>query len=60
MSQEYDYGDYNRSGMFAFSFSMVVTLAFFVYVAFIHSGVDLKEMQTEPVKTEAPAESEGA
>jgi hypothetical protein len=45
MSQDYQYGDYNRGGMLAFSFSMVITLAFFVYVAFIHSGVDLKEME---------------
>lgn len=44
MSQTYNYGDYNRGGMIAFWFSMVVTLVFFVYVAFIHSGVDLKEM----------------
>lgn len=45
MSQDYKYGDYNRGGMLAFSFSMVITLAFFVYVAFIHSGVDLQEMK---------------
>lgn len=44
MSQDYQYGDYNRGGMLAFSFSMVITMAFFVYVAFIHSGVDLKEI----------------
>ena len=45
MSQDYQYGDYNRGGMLAFSFSMVITMAFFVYVAFVHSGVDLKELQ---------------
>lgn len=45
MSQTYDYGDYNRGGMLAFSFSMVVTLVFFVYVAFIHSGVNLDEIK---------------
>jgi hypothetical protein len=48
----YNYGDYNRGGMLAFSFSMVITLTFFVYVAFIHSGVDLNEIPKEPAKTE--------
>ena len=52
MSQEYDYGDYNRGGMLAFSFSMVVTLAFFVYVAFVHSGVDLQEIEKDQPKVE--------
>ena len=62
MSQDYQYGDYNRGGMLAFSFSMVLTLAFFVYVAFIHSGVDLKELeQSQPkAEKEAPAEPEAA
>jgi hypothetical protein len=53
MSQDYNYADYNRGGMIAFTFSMVVTLAFFVYVAFIHSGVDLKEIQKEQQAVEA-------
>ena len=57
MSQDYDYGDYNRGGMLAFSFSMVITLAFFVYVAFIHSGVDLKELEQAKPKAEAPQEN---
>ena len=56
MSQDYDYGDYNQSGMLAFSFSMVVTLVFFVYVAFVHSGVDLKEMKPEQPQAEKSAE----
>lgn len=55
MTEEYQYGDYNRGGMWAFSFSMVVTLAFFVYVAFVHKGVDLKELQQSQPKTESPA-----
>lgn len=56
MAQTYQYGDYNRGGMLAFSFSMVITLVFFVYVAFIHSGVDLKEIkqsQPEAAKVES-------
>ncbi len=56
MSQDYQYGDYNRGGMLAFSFSMVITMAFFVYVAFIHSGVDLKEIpDTDSTKQEQAA-----
>lgn len=60
MSQTYDYGDYNRGGMLAFSFSMVITLAFFVYVAFIHSGVDLKELPSADTKVEKSSEPEAA
>ncbi len=50
MSQTYQYGDYNRGGMLAFLFSMVTTLLFFVYVAFLHSGVDLQEIPKEEVE----------
>ncbi len=57
MSQNYDYGDYNRGGMWAFAFSMFVTLVFFIYVAFIHSGVDLKEMDQNPQKSESSTDS---
>ncbi len=67
MSQTYEYGDYNRGGMLAFFFAMVVTLLFFVYVAFLHSGVDLQEIKTKeveqkmatPEKAEAAAQEEG-
>lgn len=52
MSQTYEYGDYNRGGMLAFSFGMAVTLVFFVYVAFIHSGVNLKELKEAQPQTE--------
>lgn len=58
MSQTYDYGDYNRGGMLAFSFSMVATLVFFVYVAFIHSGVDLKELEQSQPKAEKTQEAQ--
>ncbi len=50
MSETYDYGDYNRGGMLAFLFAMVVTLLFFVYVAFLHTGVDLEEIKTKDVE----------
>ena len=54
MSESYEYGDYNRGGMIAFAFSMITTLLFFVYVAFIHSGVDLKEIPSaEPTEVES-------
>ncbi|MCJ8275451.1 MAG: hypothetical protein HRT44_12660 [Bdellovibrionales bacterium] len=56
MSQSYQHGDYNRGGMIAFAFSMVFTLAFFVYVAFVHIGVDLKELEAAQPKTEKAAE----
>lgn len=59
MSETYQYGDYNRGGMLAFSFSMVVTLVFFVYVAFVHSGIDLKEIPDSQPKTEG-AEKAGS
>ncbi len=55
MSQTYQYGDYNRGGMLAFSFSMVITLAFFIYVAFIHSGVDLQEIKSSQPDKEMSA-----
>ena len=54
MSETYQYGDYNRGGMIAFAFSMVITLVFFVYVAFVHSGVDLKEIPKNKSEVEAP------
>lgn len=56
---EYQLGDYNRGGMLAFMFSMVFTTAFFIYIAFIHPGVDLKEVQVPEVK-EAPASTQPA
>lgn len=35
---------YNRGGYIAFLFSMIFSLAFFIYVAAIHPGIDLKEI----------------
>ncbi|HMN67254.1 MAG TPA: cytochrome c [Bdellovibrionales bacterium] len=35
---------YNRGGYIAFLFSMVFSLAFFLYIAVIHKGVNLKEI----------------
>jgi mono/diheme cytochrome c family protein len=39
---------YNRGGMIAFIFSMVFVFSFFVYVAYIHPGVDLGENVVDP------------
>lgn len=54
---------YNKGGLIAFMFSVVVTLLFFVYVSFFSGGVDLKELpeniaaelqQAETDATQAP------
>ena len=59
-----DQNSYNKGGMIAFMSCMVVTLLFFVYIAFFSGGIDLKEVSdTQPeaagatqavVKTEEP------
>lgn len=38
---------YNRSGLFAFLFSVGFCLAFFIYISFIHPGVDLNELEEQ-------------
>ena len=43
---------YNRGGFYAFLFSMVFSLGFFVYVTFVHPGIDLKEIKTPEPGTE--------
>ena len=49
---EYRLGDYNRGGYIAFMFSMAFTVVFFIYLAFIHPGVDLKEIQIPQTQTQ--------
>jgi hypothetical protein len=51
---EYQIGDYNRAGYLAFLFCMAFTIVFFIYIAFIHPGVDLKEIQIPETQKEAP------
>ena len=51
---EYQLGDYNRGGYIAFMFSMAFTIVFFIYIAFIHPGVDLKELKIPETQKEAP------
>ncbi len=41
---------YNTGGFYAFLFSMVFSLGFFVYVVMIHPGVDLKEVSPKAVE----------
>lgn len=44
---------YNHSGMMTFIFAMTFVLCFFLYLVFIHPGVDLKEnLQAVKVATE--------
>lgn len=47
---------YNRGGFIAFIFSMVFSLVFFVYVTFMHPGINLKEIPEAP---KAGAEAAG-
>jgi hypothetical protein len=49
-------GDYNRGGYIAFMFSMAFTMIFFVYIAFIHPGVNLNELEVE--KKDAAVETQ--
>lgn len=60
----YQPGDYNRAGYLSFMFCMAFTMIFFVYIAFFHPGVDLKELKipdavketaVEPPTAETPA-----
>lgn len=45
---------YNKAGFFVFLFSMTFSLCFFVYVGFVHPGIDLKEIPEQP--TAGPAD----
>ncbi len=50
---------YNRGGMNAFLFSIIFSLAFFVYVGVIRPGIDLKEVPEEAMSG-APAQAQAA
>src|SRR5438105_4954717 len=46
---------YNRGGYIAFLFSMIFSLGFFVYVTFVHPGINLKEVpEAAPAGEAAP------
>ena len=50
---------YNRGGYLAFLFSMCFSLAFFVYIVFVHPGVNLKEVP-EPAAAGTPEQTVAA
>lgn len=47
MSDQHD--QHNQGGMIAFIFSIAFVMLFFVYLVFLHPGVDLKENIKDPV-----------
>ena len=50
---------YNRGGFIAFVFSFTFSLAFFVYVAWLYPGIDLKEVpEVAPEATQTLAKEE--
>ena len=52
---------YNRGGYIAFLFSMVFSLGFFVYVVWIHPGINLREVsKTQPDQNVAPGPAKPA
>lgn len=51
---------YNRGGYIAFVFSMVFSLAFMAYLAWMHPGIDLKEIPEEAMAEGAAAPAEGS
>lgn len=51
---------YNKGGFIAFLFSMVFTLLFFVYISFVHPGVELNEIKKEGQKAEQTLANSGA
>ncbi len=56
MASASDQNNYNTGGYIAFIGSMVFTIGFFIYVSFIHKGVDLKEVsQPDSAPAESPA-----
>jgi mono/diheme cytochrome c family protein len=44
--------NYNRGGYYAFVFSMVFSLVFFMYITFVHKGIDLKEIPEQQAGAE--------
>lgn len=55
-----DSDKHNRGGMIAFVFSMVFSLVFFVWISFLHQGIDLKEVPAEATQAAGDAKSAGA
>jgi mono/diheme cytochrome c family protein len=57
MSNDYNPDDYNRGGKIAFLFSMAFCIVFFIYISFMHQGVDLRELPPEAALVDAPPPS---
>lgn len=51
-SDDHSQDTYNKGGFYAFLFSMGFSLLFFVYIAFVHPGVDLKEIPESELQAE--------
>jgi mono/diheme cytochrome c family protein len=49
--------EHNRSGFFVFIFSVVVCIAFFIYISFIQKGIDLKEVPVSAVADNKSADA---
>ncbi len=52
--------EYNRGGLIAFSGSVAFCLIFFVYISFIHQGVDLREVAEEAAAESSAEAAPGA
>jgi mono/diheme cytochrome c family protein len=44
---DYNRDDYNKGGLYAFLGTIIFCLCFFIYISFIHPGIDLKEISDE-------------
>jgi hypothetical protein len=52
--------NYNRGGMIAFTFSMIFTMCFIIYISFFYRGIQIDEIkgqagETAPATEAAPA-----
>ncbi len=50
-----NHDQYNKGGLIAFVFSMAFCFVFFIYISFLHPGVDLKEVAETQAADGAPA-----
>jgi mono/diheme cytochrome c family protein len=45
---------HNKGGLLAFLISVIFCVGFFIYISFVHKGVDLKEVQEEQAGATGP------
>jgi mono/diheme cytochrome c family protein len=55
-----NHDEHNRGGLIAFTFSIAFCLIFFIYISFIHPGVDLKEVPADVPGATGPADAPAA